>query len=49
MYGFASNRIPKRLEFVDEIVGGVVQNFIPAIDKGLQEARRRVFSPASRP
>ncbi|MDD3001639.1 MAG: elongation factor G, partial [Candidatus Riflebacteria bacterium] len=29
-------------EFVDEIVGGVVpKNFIPAIDKGLQEARRR--------
>ena len=29
-------------EFVDEIVGGVVPgNFIPAVEKGLQEARRR--------
>jgi elongation factor G len=29
-------------EFVDEIVGGVVpKNFIPAVEKGLQEARRR--------
>ncbi len=29
-------------EFVDEIVGGVVpKNFIPAVEKGLQEARKR--------
>ncbi|MFZ5953401.1 MAG: elongation factor G [Candidatus Rifleibacteriota bacterium] len=29
-------------EFIDEIVGGVVpKNFIPAVEKGLQEARRR--------
>ncbi len=29
-------------EFVDEIVGGVVpKNFIPAVEKGLQEARRK--------
>jgi elongation factor G len=32
----------KDFEFVDEIVGGVVpKNFIPAVEKGLQEARRR--------
>ncbi len=29
-------------EFIDEVVGGVVpKNFIPAVEKGLQEARRR--------
>ena len=29
-------------EFVDEIVGGAVpKNFVPAVEKGLQEARRR--------
>ncbi|GAB4274281.1 MAG: elongation factor G [Candidatus Rifleibacteriota bacterium] len=32
----------KDFEFVDEIVGGVVpKNFIPAVEKGLQEARRK--------
>lgn len=32
----------KDFEFIDEVVGGVVpKNFIPAIEKGLQDARKR--------
>lgn len=34
--------VGQEFEFVDEVVGGVVpKNFIPAVEKGLQEARMR--------